>query len=998
MWGCLPFAIEAGPRPWTLDRYQHIAWTGKNDAPTGVSALAQTTDGYLWIGSNLGLYRFDGLRFQKIEATSAGSLPALPIYSLHASHDGGLWISYETAGLFFLKNGHVTRFGPKEGAPERRSAQGFAEDTEGQLWMWTSTDLFKFDGARWQNKDADFGLGKEGLSVVFIDHRGNFWWATEHGLHYRAVGTPRAISLKDSGFAFDIKQRQDGTVWVSYLQKFVERWDTSGLEPRLEPGTMPTSTPGFIQFDNGGGLWINGLGDGIRHIASSAIDEAPSVALLSVRVEKFDSTDGLSGDFVWPILRDREGNMWVGTGAGVDRFSPSNFTLAPFPRSGHDFALAADSNGAVYSGSSSKPVIKLDEEGQLRSFDIPPVSLAAFTDQDGTVYFGANSGIWRMGPDAPQHISNLPSAERRDVLALVKGADGVMWVAIAGHLGQLYALDNGRWSILPNPCPGLVPDPPISMHKDHQGRVWMGCAGNHLVVANVKNITMYGPKQGISIGDVNAFQEDAQRLWVGGTDGLGYMSAGQLIRVTLLGLQPLKNISGLVFAKNGDLWIHSLDGVYDIQAKDVREVERNPSYVLSFRKFDTSDGLPGAPGLQYPLPSAIESSDGRIWFATNNGVVWLDPSQLVSNAVPPPVVIDSVEADQKIYVPEDGVALPPLTKTIQINFSALSLTLPEHVRVKVKLHGVDSDWHDLGTQRKISYSNLAPGHYQFQVIAANNDGVWNMEGTSLRFTITPMFYQTKWFEALVAMVIGFMLWLAFAWRVRRGNRRLRAELETRHAERERIARDLHDTILQSFPALLMKVEAGLKKLPITPMERSALDQTLDEAHDVITESRDQVARLRAQYTGTLTDILTIFIDRQEDQFPVTIEMAVSGDVRDLKEETLPEVCFIIQEAILNGCKHAGATHISATLAYRSSGLSATIQDDGVGLDSKLLADGSKPGHWGIRGMKERAKQISATLSFRSRLGEGTVVELWVPRRTAYVSRSIMRELFSTSEP
>src|SRR5579859_4699946 len=140
MWGCLPFAIEAGPRPWTLDRYQHIAWTGKNDAPTGVSALAQTTDGYLWIGSNLGLYRFDGLRFQKIEATSAGSLPALPIYSLHASHDGGLWISYETAGLFFLKNGHVTRFGPKEGAPERRSAQGFAEDTEGQLWMWTSTD------------------------------------------------------------------------------------------------------------------------------------------------------------------------------------------------------------------------------------------------------------------------------------------------------------------------------------------------------------------------------------------------------------------------------------------------------------------------------------------------------------------------------------------------------------------------------------------------------------------------------------------------------------------------------------------------------------------------------------------------------------------------------------------------------------------------------------------------------------------------------------------
>ena len=970
--------VEAQPRPWTLDRYQHVAWTGKNGAPTGVTSLAQTSDGYLWIGANDGLYRFDGARFERFE----DQLPSRrSVFDLYASSDGGLWIGYEAGGVGFLKAGRMTYYESKSGLPRHGTILGFAEDARGAVWLFGSGNLYTLVGSRFANTGNDAGISGNYTTSLLIAHDGAFWAGTGENLFYRPANATKFIPLEHGRYVSYIVEAPDGSIWVAHLRGAIERWTVTGsATPVKTPGSMTTTSAERMVFDEQGGLWINGLGDGVHHIAAEANLHFPDLSVSSANVETFNTSNGLSGDFVWPLLIDREGNTWAGTGAGVDRFSRSNFTPAPFPAGTHDFALAAGAEGSIWTGSTSKPVMEL-KDSQIKTFDIPPYTLAAYADREGVVYIGGVSGIWKMSDAGAAHVASRPSpnSERSGlVLAMTKDLHGTLWASISGDLAPgLYTLTGKQWTR--STISGL----PRSNYTDPSGRIWLGYLDNRLVTVAEGKATSLDAHQGVAIGDTKTFQHDGRHLWIGGSNGLGYMDGLRMKMVGLAGGVPLNNVTGIMFSE-GDLWIHTLDGVFLLPANEVRQAETNPSHLMTFRKFDSLDGLPGAPALQFPLPSLVKSTDGRLWFATSNGVVWLDPSQLISNALPPQVDINSVETDGKPYPLQDGLAFPAHTRNIRINFSVLGLTMPGRVDAKIRMHGVDSNWRDVGLQREVSYSNLGPGHYKFDVIGANEDGVWNNVGKSVEFGIRPAFYQTLWFAALCGCLAIVALWQGLAFRVRQVNRRLRLSLEARHEERERIARDLHDTLLQSFPGLLMKMQARVNKLPEVA-ERQLLNQDLDQAREIIVESRDQISQLRSTEYCTLAESLSAFSAQQTIAPEMTSTVSVEGRERNLKKEILEEISFIMKEAMCNAYKHSGGDLLKVRLEYRSDALFLEVQDNGSGIDPSILDAGEKPGHWGLLGMRERARQMSAKLSIESTPISGTRVALCIPGRVAYAT-------------
>ncbi|WP_250627927.1 sensor histidine kinase [Pinirhizobacter soli] len=972
---------HADPRPWTLDRYKHVAWTGKNGAPTGVSSLAQTLDGYLWIGTDHGLFRFDGARFKRLEEQSPSRRS---VYGLYASSDGGLWISYESGGVDFLKGGHVTQYGSKAGLPDNALIEGFTEDNHGAIWLYGAGYLYTLVAEHWKSIGGDLGLKSGYAPALLIARDGAFWAGTAAGLFYRAADAKQFVPLEQGAYVSHIVEAPDGSIWVAHLRGAIERWTPGKGMPVRAPGSITTTSTERMLFDRQGGLWLNGLGDGVRHLSSNAINQDADLSSLNAKIESFNSSNGLSGDYAWPLLIDREGNTWVGTGAGLDRFSRSNFTPAPFPSGTHDFALTTGVDGAVWTGSSSKPVMEL-KDSQVRTFDVPPYTLAAYADREGAVYIGGTTGIWKMSETGAEHLANRPNADAEAfalVLAITKDLHDTLWVSAGGPTGAgLYTWAKGHWK------KSAISGTPRTDFTDDKGRIWLGYRNNRIVVADGDNPTTLGPLQGVAIGDTKAFQQDGHRLWIGGSDGLGYMDGLRLKMVRLADGGSLKNVTGIVFSARGDLWVHTLDGVFQLPVNDVRQAEVDSSYPIHFRKFGTLDGLPGSPALQFPLPSAVKSTDGRLWFATSNGVVWLDPAQLISNPLPPQVIIDSVEADGKIYKPEDGLILPAHTENIRIAFSVLSMTMPERVDAKIRMRSLDNDWRDVGSQREVSYSNLGPGHHHFDVIGANEDGVWNNAGRGIEFSIKPAFYQTAWFIVLCICLAVLALWQAFVFRLRQVNRRLRVRLEARHAERERIARDLHDTLLQGFPGLLMKVQVGVDRLPLPEeaVERQFLNQTLDQARGIIVESRDQVSRLRSEEYGNLAEVMSFF-DKEHASHPgMTLDASIVGHERKLNREIFEEVSFVMKEAMCNAYAHSEGSLLTVRLDYRHDALLLEVHDNGTGIDQAILDTGERPGHWGLMGMRERAKQMSAKLSIESLPGNGTRVTLSIPARIAYAT-------------
>jgi signal transduction histidine kinase len=497
---------------------------------------------------------------------------------------------------------------------------------------------------------------------------------------------------------------------------------------------------------------------------------------------------------------------------------------------------------------------------------------------------------------------------------------------------------------------------------------------------------------------VTAFAERApHEIWAGGAGGLVLIDRGHFRLIRPTGLDSFKDVTGVVDAGSEGLWLNATNGVIHISRDEADRALRDPNYRFQWERFDSFDGLPGqTPAIgRYTstYPTAIEGMDGRIWFTASGGVAWVDPkkNQIVRNTLPPPVSITTVLVDGSRHLQFAHLRLPAHTASIQISYSALSLSVPERVRFRYKLEGSDDDWQEVGTRREAFYTNLGPRHYRFRVIACNQDGVWNDVGAFVEFTIAPAWYQTAWFRLCCVAALFLLLRAVYLFRIRQLEAQFAAGLEARIDERTRIARELHDTLLQSFQGAVFQFQAA-RKLLLRAADNAMqmVDEAIQAAEEGITEGRVAIQDLRPEAAAQrdLPELLNaagheLASAQEPDGHPPSFNVIVEGRQQSLPPMLQDEVYRISREVVRNAFAHAVAGHIEVEIRYDQDQLRVRIRDDGKGIDPKFLEDGGRPGHWGISGMRERAQRIGAQLAFWSEVGAGAEVQLTVPGAIAY---------------
>jgi PAS domain S-box-containing protein len=763
----------------------HDSWTFKDGAPADVACLAQTNDGFLWLGGPNGLFRFDGTRFEPFRSPFGDRLLSTHSYSLFGSPSGGLWVGYVLGGFSFLNNGRVTNYGG-EIASSTGSVFGFAQDRDGIVWAATANGLWKFDHLRWQPVGVEWNAPAGSVTKVGFDPKGILWalagsFGAPMDLIYLLPGTRHfktaERNLSVEGFMLDA----DRAVTTDPAARPVSD-SSEGSEEK--PAAYPVLAKGSQQFlDRNKSLWISS-------------DDKPIVMRLPKERLRSDlngaSPPGSETYDFYPFemaqVVDREGNIWFGDAKGIHRFSYSPLNRQEFPKEalGYlDFAVAADDNGAVWISSRTdipKANLYYVSGGRAQRRGPQVVSAFAYRAPDRTLWFSGKGCLWHLvGHDfvrvnLPREMAN----QFYSLQAIAGDQQGGIWVSFGRH--GLYRLADGIWT----PYGGRDDIPKtgalISGFTDSLGRVWFGYLKSQLVVLDGDRVRVFGPSDGLQVGAILAIHGRGSEIWIGGEFGLVQFDQGRFRNIAAVNDEWLRGISGIVETANGDLWLNAISGIFHVRKTEISAALTDSNYRVNGEHFGRREGLPGIAAQLRPLPTAIEGTDGRLWFTLGNGVVWLDPAAYSEKrTVPPPITIQSVSADDKSYTPAPHLSLPAHTSSVQVSYSAVSLSDPEAIRVRYKLEEIDKDWHEGAAATPVTYRNLPPGFYHFSVEASDTNGSWSGAPANLAFTVQPAYWQTNWFRAVcVAAFLALVYW-AYRFRVRqlrRQEKKLRDVVET----------------------------------------------------------------------------------------------------------------------------------------------------------------------------------------------------------------------------
>jgi signal transduction histidine kinase/ligand-binding sensor domain-containing protein len=959
-----------------VNQYAHTSWQTRDGFPKGqITAIAQTPDGYLWLGTEFGLVRFDGIKHVLWNPPGNQQLPSNFIFSLLVARDGTLWIGTEK-GLASWKDGKLTQYAELAG----RYIFKLLEDHEGSIWAsGLSVSVGRLCSIRNGNVECvgdDGSLGR-GAFNLYEDSKGNLWAGVKDGLWRWKPGPPKFYQLAGEPDGIQcFGEDTDGALLVGW-NGGIHRFTDGKTAPYPIPDRVGQLRTKRMLRDRDGGLWIGTLNAGLIHIHRG-------------RTDIYGLSDGLSGEASTVLFEDREGNIWVATGSGLDRFR--EFAVATLSvnqglSSPRIQSVFADKAGGVWLATANG--LNRWNGGQLSTLsgNFKPNSL--FQDDTGRVWVTTPFGFGYLDNDRYVPVSTVPGA----VTAITQDKAGNLWIANE-HAG-LFQVFRGS----------VVQQIPWSNlgHQDHvsalgaepvRGGVWLGFfLGGIAYYSDGQIKGSYTTANGLSGGRVSDFTVGHDgALWVATEGGLSRLKDG---RVTSLTIKDGLPCDAVFWAREDDrasFWLYTACGLVRIPRAELDQwaaaVDQgiNAKPAIHPSVFDNSDGVRTIASGNHFSPQVAKSTDGKLWFsAGDGGISFVDPSRLSSNNLPPPVQIEQFIADRKTYDAIQSLRLPPLIRDLQIDYTALSLVAPEKIRFRYKLEGRDNDWQEVTDRRQVFYNDLPPGNYRFRVIAANNNGVWNETGTYVDFNIAPAYYQTAWFR--IAIFILFLLVLVAIYQVRLQQvaRQVRGRMEERLEERERIARDLHDTLLQSVQGLILKFHAVSKQIPADTPAYHALEKTLDHADEVLAEGRDSIRNLRAN-SALISDLPAAFRSVAEETSQgrdAIFKTVVEGRVRDLHPLVLEECYCIGREAIINALSHSDGQHVEAEIGYDSRQFRLRVRDDGRGIDPRILEAGGRAGHWGLQGMHERAQKLGGQLKFWSRPETGTEVELTVPAATAY---------------
>ena len=980
---CLSGATaQALDRGRTIAEFHHTGWSARDAAPSQISALAQTADGYLWIGSARGLFRFDGVRFELYTPPPGAALPSDNVYALAADPGGGLWVSFRPSGIGYIGgDGDLTTFDGSDGAPAP-DVFVLVCDRDRRLWAGTHDGLVLRSGSRWLRVGEDWNLPRERVWSLFVDRAGTLWVGIGTTLAFLQPGSTRfeATGVRSAGIPA-VAQSRDGTIWFADHGGPARALDDARQPSTAGPVGLDIGALGLL-FDRYDALWVLDYPGGLKRLADPRQARARLVGPADPAIDSYRQSDGLSDDLAIVLFQDREGSIWVGTAKGLDRFRYSHVVPVELPPAHQRLTLLPGAGGEVWAGSSAIPSL-LHLRGRAAVATRVPIAISSVhRAPGGVVWWGGQDGILRQRGGSVEWFARPPGTPVDWVWEVVPADDGGLWIGY-GDLG-LFHFRDGAWTGRPPP-EGLLTRVPSATYHDPGGRTWFGYTENRAALLDRGRVTNFTAEDGIDVGRMRVIRGRGPEVWFGGELGLAMFRHGRFHPVTTAGGERFRTVSGLIESADGALWLNELRGIVRVAPEEVGRLRADPRHRVAFRRFDYLDGLSGAPQMNWTVSTAIEATDGRLWFATDDGLAVIDPARLERNELPPPVSILSVETADRRWPAHERVALPVGTRSLAIHYTALSLVIPERVAFRYRLDGLDEEWQDAGTRREAFYTNLRPGSYTFQVTASNHDGVWNEAGAAVALDVPPAFYQTTWFLASWIVIAAVLAWWIYRLRIGQIAARLQRLHDERIDERTRIARELHDTLLQGHLSASMQLHVANASVPADAPAKPLLERVLRLMAEVSDEGRLALQGLRVASPAdspALGDALARIRDEFAAGSEVGFRVVVEGRPRPLPPLVRDEIYRIGREALVNAFRHAGASRVEVEIEYRRRQLRLRVRDDGRGIDPTVLHDG-REGHWGVAGMRERAERIGGRLRVWSAPGKGTEVELSVPAGVAF---------------
>ena len=999
--GCtLSFALNPSL---DVSQYAHTVWTARDGFFKGnIYSIAQTSDGYLWLGTEFGLFRFDGVNGQAWQPPAGQRLPDKNINALLGARDGTLWIG-TFAGLASWSGGKLTSY------PEldRRFVESLVEDRDGTVWAGALFSpnagptglLCALRNGRTQcyGKDGTLGIAVPGLHE---DKSGTLWVLAQSGLWGWKPGPQRRYSTTPVEVT-DLSRTEEGeplfAVRGGGLMHLVG--DKSEPYPIRDPGPAKRMLSdrevdaNKLLRDHDGGLWIGTVERGLIHVHNG-------------RTDVFAQSNGLSGDVVLSLFEDHEGNVWVATTGGLDRFRELPVTTVSAKQglsSDASQSVLAATDGSIWIGSHDG-LTRL-KNGQItifgRSSGLPDDEVQSlYQDISGRVWAATDYGLAFFKDGRFVAVNAMASRERHFLHFITGDNAGNLW--ISEHENLLHLLDGHLVEKIPWPELGHRESAEVLLSGGERGGVWLGfwSGGGLSYFKDGRVRVAHTNADGLGDGHVADLELDQDgALWAATQDGgVSRIKDGRITTLTTRNGLPCDTIHWTMVDDDGSFWLYTACGLIRITRPALDAWIREPKRTIETTVWDAADGVrPRSSAASTFGPRVTKSPDGRLWFLTGVGVQVVDPHHLPFNRIPPPVHIEQIVADRRSYWENSTgaavaqVHLPPLIHDLMIDYTALSLVAPGKVHFRYKLEGQDPDWREVVNDRAVQYSNLRPGSYRFRVMASNNSGVWNEAGDTLEFSIAPAYYQSNWFKAICVAALLLILWGLYRLRLYQIAREFDAQLEGRVGERLRVARELHDTLLQSFQASLIQMQAARDLFSRRPEQAAEnLDDAITMAAGAITEGRDAIQELRSQPQdrGDLEQLFNVTgqdLSRSQEskERPASFRVVVEGEQRPLKPLLQDEIYRIARELLRNAFRHAQAGQIEAEIRYEPRQLCVHVRDDGKGIDPQILKAGGRDGHWGLAGMRERAKRIGARLDFWSETGAGTEVRLTVPSSIAY---------------
>lgn len=971
-----------------MSQYIRDEWSSARGYPGGaVHAFAQSRDGYLWIAAERGLVRFDGLKFELIEASAAATGGGTSILGVTADPESGtgIWARPSGPSLFAVKGGVQTDLLKRHHLhPSAVTAMTTARD--GAVLMFsTQNGLLRYHQGRFTPLVDDPVLSRSVVLAIAEAGDGGYWLGTRDGGLFRL--RDGRLTRVDAGLT-DVKinclaTASRGDLWIGTDGGVIRFAD--GVAHRVDvPATASPARALAMTRDRDDNIWIAAGAYGLLRIGADGQMSHPI-------------WDWRAAGSVTTVFEDREGNLWLGTTKGIERWRDGVFTA---------FAgvhLPTDRVGPIHVDSAQRTWFAPPQGGLYwldgdRITAVPLPGLAddvvySIASRGNDIWIGRQrGGLTRFRYDGGRVTSH--TFTRRDglpqdsVYAVHVARDGSIW---AGTLnGGISRYSNGAFTTFTaaSTGSGLAANTINAIDDGPDGSVWVGTPDGLSRLRPNKPWRPFTAAEGLPSADVQTlFVDSIGDLWVGTSAGLAMIHRGRVLpRLTPAPLAG--SILGIVEDREGWLWLTTANRVLRVRRERLAADAVGPG---DFHDYDTTEGLVSREGVERHRTVAADGR-GHVWLAVNGAIQHADPRR-AARQLPALVHVEDVTADDRV-VPAaevDGVAgvyqIPPGGHRVTLGYAGVSLAVPERVRFRYRLDGFDRDWSRDVTAHQASYTNLPPGTYTFHVMASNGDGVWNGQPAAITLHVAPIFWQTRWFQAGVVLLIAAAGWAAYRFRLRQIARRLNGRFEERLAERTRLAQELHDTLLQGVLSASMHLHLAIDRVPLESPARGPLEHVTSLMTRVADEGRHAVRGLRTRVDDA-DDLERAFAQVPRDfgaSTAAACRVAVQGSPRPMHPLIRDEIYRIGREALVNALRHSGAREIELEVDYQPSQICVTVRDDGCGIDEQVLRVG-RTDHWGLLGMQERAEGIGARLRVWSRRDTGTEVELRVPNDVAFTGR------------